>query len=321
MASNAVAHAASGVRGAFRSAIQHPDPRAARDPRRPATALACARSDRETRATRSSPSLSGWKALCPAALLWVGCAYAPTTSFEYDPAPVPVSSPSDRTIAVLPLEEARGPKHYPGLQGHLFKTYIPLLPYVKVPYERLDESHILHQENLGQSPAQSEHFTTAIAQQIASDLQRSGLFRQVEFVSDEKSASEHDLVLRGVLRSTEFDIFASSYMLGMPGVLLWFLPIPIGKDAATVAIDLTLQDDSGDTLWSYSFSERAGKLFTLYNSAGKSTSSRYRIEIKRYGSNDLGIDGNSYWAYHAEALRRGMEKAKISLAETILPRH
>ena len=258
-------------------------------------------------------------ALCLSTLLYIGCAYTPTTSLRYDPTPVSASSPLDKTIAVLPLEEARGPKLYPGLQGHLFKAYIPFLPYVKVPYERLDESHILHQKSLGHSPAQSEHFTAAFAREIANDLQRSGLFRHVEFVSDEERANEHDLVLRGILRSTEFDIYVSSYMLGMPGVLFWLLPIPVGKDAATVAIDLSLEDDSGATLWSYSFSERADKVFTLYNSAGKSTSSQYRIEIKRYGSNDFGIDGNSFWAYHAEALRRGMAGAKASMAEALLP--
>jgi len=256
---------------------------------------------------------------CIAALLYIGCTYVPTTSLRYDPAPVSAHRPLDQTVAVVPLEDARGPKLYPGLQGHLFKTYIPFLPYVRVPYERLDESFILHQENLGTPTAQDEHFTAALAQEIAKDLQGSGLFRKVEFVADEARANDYDLVLRGTLRSSEFDIYATSYMLGMPGVLLWFLPIPIGKDAATVAIDLSLEDPSGATLWSHSFSERADKIFTLYNSAGKSTSSRYRIEIKRYGSNDLGIDGDSYWAYHAEALRRGMAGAKASMVEALIP--
>jgi hypothetical protein len=260
------------------------------------------------------------KALCSWCLLCVGCAaYTPTASLEYDPTPISVSEPLDETVAVLPLEEARGPKLYPGLQGHLFKAYIPLLPYVTVPYERLDESHILHQRNLGRTTLPAEHFTFAFAQEIARDLQHSGLFRKVDFVANEQEASEHDLVLRGTLRSTQFDITVSSYMLGMPGVLLWLLPIPLGKNTATVTLDLNLEDDSGETLWSHSFSERADKLFTLYNSGGGSTSSRFRIEITRYGSNDLGIDEKSNWAYHAEALRRGMKGAKASISETLLP--
>ena len=50
------------------------------------------------------------------------------------------------------------------------------------------------------------------------------------------------------------------------------------------------------------------------NGGGRSTSSRYRIEIKRYGSNDLGIDGDSLWAYHAEALRAALGEMKTSMA-------
>jgi hypothetical protein len=107
-------------------------------------------------------------------------------------------------------------------------------------------------------------------------------------------------------------------MLGPAGVLLWFLPIPIGKDAATVAIDLEVRDSAGTALWSRSFAERASRLFTLYDSGGESTSSQYRITITRYGSNDLGIDGDSFRAYHAEALRKGMGDVKESLA-TALP--
>jgi hypothetical protein len=52
----------------------------------------------------------------------------------------------------------------------------------------------------------------------------------------------------------------------------------------------------------------------MYNSAGESTSSSFRIEIKRYGGNNLGIDGDSLWAYHAEALRAALGEAKESLA-------
>lgn len=257
-------------------------------------------------------------AIAAALLLCLGCTYVPTASLHYDPAVVDTHAPSDARLAVLPLVEARAPKRYPGLQGHLFKTYIPLLPYVKVSYERLDESYMRNRRNLGESPSPSEHFTVAIAAEIARDLRESGLFHEVHFTPDPAIAASYDLVLAGTLRSTEFDIYATSYMLGAPGVLLWFLPIPLGKDEATVAVDLELRNAAGSPLWSHSFEERASRLFTLYNSSGGSTSSRYRVEIKRYGSNPIGIDGDSVWAYHAEALRRGMAGVKGSLA-TALP--
>jgi hypothetical protein len=156
-----------------------------------------------------------------------------------------------------------------------------------------------------------------MAREVARDLAQSGLFRDVQLVTDPSAAREYDLVLSGTLKSTEFDIYASSYMLGFVGVILWMIPIPVGRDAATVAIDFQLSDRAGEPIWSYSMSERAGKLFTLYNSSGESTSSQFRIEIKRYGSNKLGIDGDSFWAYHAEALREGMGEMKSSLADSL----
>jgi hypothetical protein len=104
-------------------------------------------------------------------------------------------------------------------------------------------------------------------------------------------------------------------MLGMAGVLLWLLPIPIGKDQATVSLELTLRDGNGTRLWSHSSNQTASKVFTLYTAGGESTSSRYRINITRYGTNKLGIDGDSLWAYHAEALRAALGESKVSLAE------
>jgi len=246
--------------------------------------------------------------------LSVGCAYVPTTSLRYNPIATAYDGQARYSVAVLPLEEARGPKHYPGLQGRAFMAYVPLLPYVRIPYERLDESHILHQKNRGSEAAPDEHFTTAFAQEIARDLGESGMFRQVKFAASEADAPDADLFLSGALRSTEFDIYFTSYMLGMAGVLLWFLPIPMGKDKATVSLDLVLRDRAGNTLWSHSSKQQASKMFTMYNSAGESTSSEYRIEIKRYGGNKLGIDGDSLWAYHAEALRAALGDAKESLA-------
>src|SRR5262245_43902084 len=117
-----------------------------------------------------------------------GCAHTATTTLRYDPVVVDKHGRSDARLAVLPLSEGRGPLYYPGLQGRLFLTYIPLLPYVHVPYERLDESYIRHRRNLGATPAPDEHFTIAMARQIAWDLEQAGLFREVVFVSDPSTA-------------------------------------------------------------------------------------------------------------------------------------
>jgi len=99
------------------------------------------------------------------------------------------------------------------------------------------------------------------------------------------------------------------------GVLLWLLPIPLGRDKATVSATFEIVNPNGESLWSHVSSHSASKIFTLYNSNGASTSSTRRIEIKKYGSNKIGIDGHSLWAYHAEALREAMGEAKASMAE------
>lgn len=131
---------------------------------------------------------------------------------------------------------------------------------------------------------------------------------------DPQGAGTADYVLSGLLRSTEFDVNATSYMLGFAGVLLWLLPIPIGSNTADVAIDLMLRDTQGNVVWQFPLKGNGRRIFTFYNSGGAPVSNALTLEIKRYGTNDKGIDGDSLWAYHADALRSGMGQAKLSLA-------
>lgn len=243
-----------------------------------------------------------------------GCSYVPTTRLDYTPAgaaagpqQVPV------TLVVVPLEEDRPPRYYPSQLGRMFLTYVPLIPYVTIPYERLDESLEVATRERGGTLPQSEHFTVKMAEAIANDLRQSGLFEEVRFVPE--GEGDGDYVLAGKLRKTEFDVNATSYMLGMAGVLLWLVPIPIGSNSAEVHIDLVMRDRAGQTVWQYPLRGDAGQWFTLYNSGGAPVSNRLALEIKRYGSNDKGIDPNSLWAYHADALRGGMAEAKASLAQ------
>jgi hypothetical protein len=203
--------------------------------------------------------------------------------------------------------------------GAMFKTYIPLLPYVEIPYERLDEVSLQHEEareERGKAlDRETQHFTQAIARAIADDLRSSGLFSEVVLLSDAAQPVEGAHVLDGELKSTEFHVNATSYMLGVAGVLLWLLPIPNGSNTADVEADLRLLDPGGKVVWQDTIAGRGRRIFTLYNSGGAPVSSRMRLEIKHYGSNDEGVDGDSLWAYHASAIRSGMEPVKRSLAE------
>jgi hypothetical protein len=242
-----------------------------------------------------------------------GCAYVATTKLDYAPIPVAAAEPPPHpTLLVVPLRDDRPPKYYPSEMGRMFLTYIPLLPYVTIPYERLDESLLIATEERGGSFPRDQLFPRKMAAVIADDLRSSQLFSKVE-LGDPGSHSA-DYVLTGRLRSTEFDVNATSYMLGIAGVLLWLVPIPIGSQTADVAIDLALQDASGNTVWQFPLQGTGRRVYTLYNSGGAPVSNRMALEIKRYGTNDQGIDGDSLWAYHAAALRTGMGEAKASLA-------
>ncbi|MFN8640668.1 MAG: hypothetical protein U0802_03025 [Candidatus Binatia bacterium] len=249
---------------------------------------------------------------CLAALALAGCSYVPTTRLDYAPLGAP-AQPRPASLAVIPLADERPPRMYPAAGGVMFLTYVPLVPYVEIPYERLDQSLQIGRREVGDDLPDDELFPSKMARAMADDLARSGLFREVTFVPSGASPSS-DYVLRGTLRSTRFDLNATSYMLGMAGVLLWLAPLPIGSNTADVAIDLELVDRAGQVVWHHALQGHGRKVFTLYNSGGAPITNRMRLEITRYGSNDKGIDPDSLWACHAEALRAGMGDAKASLA-------
>jgi hypothetical protein len=250
-------------------------------------------------------------------LLSLGCSYVPTTRVEYDPIEASAASTqSPLSLAVVPFTEDRPPRYYPSYGSRVFLTYIPLIPWVKIPYERLDESHMKAQKKPEPWETTPDHFSRKLPAAIARDLERSNLFREVRFLQDSSEADDFDLVLNGKLRNTEFDVYVSSYMLGMPGVLLWLLPIPVGRNAASVEIELELTDRSGRRLWSEKAIGRAGKFFWLCNSQGE-VSGEFGLDIYRYGRNSEGIDPDSLWAYHAAALRRAMGNVKESLRRSI----
>jgi hypothetical protein len=241
-----------------------------------------------------------------------GCSYVATTRLDYSPVANPPAPLPRQTLLVVPLQDDRAPRSFPSEFGHLFLPYVPLLPYITIPYERLDESLDVAHRDTGEAPLPpAELFPTKMAKVIADDLRRSELFSDVQFGPEGSRTS--DYVLTGTLRSTEFDEHVTSYMLGPAGVLLWMAPIPIGSDVADIRIDFALRDRQGNIVWQFPLQGSGRGLFTMYSN-GAPISSSFNLQIVRYGSNDKGIDGDSLWAYHADALRSGMGAAKASLA-------
>jgi hypothetical protein len=260
------------------------------------------------------PRLRGFIAIFLVISLAGGCAYVPTRSLEYDPIRVTGVGSSTSVLVIRNLAEARSERYYPSGLGRGFLTYVPLIPYVKIPYERLDESDQMHRRKQGQTLGEDSHFTVAMTKVIAADLEVSGLFREVRYIGDDPVSEDADFVLEGDLESTQFDTYLTSYMLGMAGVLLWLLPIPLGKNEAAVEASLRLSDRDGQEVWSGKLNGAGARIFTFYNSGGAAVTSPFMLEIKKYSTNDEGIDGASLWAYHASALRSGMAEVKASLA-------
>ena len=258
-------------------------------------------------------------------LLWtIGCVSAGVPDLDYQPKVPASTAAAPVTIGVLPLEEGRPPKHLGFLFGAMLKTFIPLLPYSKAPYERLDEYQAEKAREERRAEDAGELFPIAFAKLIAKDLAESGTAREVRMLSGPEEAASVDYVLGGTLRSTERRVNTTTYMLGPLGVWLWFLPIPMGTVAADVELDLSLRDRAGTEVWKHHVKTRTRKFYSVYSrsvTVGSNPSgSSFRLQMKRYGRNREGITPNSYWAYHASALRKAMAEVRPLLAKTLSAR-
>lgn len=242
------------------------------------------------------------------------CSHIPTQNFSYNPAPLPDQQVKKigGVLAVRTLQEGRPPRHFTPPVGKPFLLYIPLIPYVTLPYERLEESFAMTHGG------EKLNLPDAMSRAMARDLQASGLFDRVVHVGDGALPDDTDYVLTGTLRSTRHTTSMTSYLLGMPGVLLWLAPIPNAKDTATVVLDLEMSDLFGQSLWQHTIDESSFVLYTLWNS-GDAVPVTHSVGVHHYGSNQKGIDGNSILARHANALRNGMIKAKVALVKSLMP--
>jgi hypothetical protein len=259
-----------------------------------------------------------------------GCPISPTFTARYDvPAAAQGGHPGE-ALAVRRFADERPPRLYT-TQGRLFMTYIPLLPYVSLPFERTDENVRLLSEEIGTAGAAMKTMTVAppfedyaypesIPRAIAEDLRAHGVFREVRYAGDTVSPGER-YVLDGILRATPSRATFTSYGLGMPGVLLWLLPLPLAKATGAVTMDLTLTDQTTDTIvWTRTLEGSVSRIVTLYNSQAVlygTTMYSYQMVLP---PSDVRTDRRSLFAWHFEALRRAMDEARPDLLAA-LARH
>ncbi|MEN8183661.1 MAG: hypothetical protein ABFS46_14120 [Myxococcota bacterium] len=264
------------------------------------------------------------------ALFCPACQLTPTFTTGYEvPGRAAVQS-LDRSLAVVPFEEARPPRLYT-TTGRLFLTYVPLIPYVTSPFERLDESVKKQSEGIeaggrgitmgatqGVAPPYEQYtYPRSFPRAISDDLNASGLFREVRFVEPD-AVGDFDYVLRGSVRESPLRSTTTSFGLGMVGVLLWFIPVPMQKTTAGVTIDLRVESqETGEAVWARSLESEVSRYATMYSSAliyGRGGAFSFNLLPP---PSDAKVDRNSLFSWHFEALRRAMIDARPELASAL----
>ena len=265
----------------------------------------------------------------------LGCQITPTftTGYQFERAALR-PAPLGASLAVRRFQEGRPPRLY-STTGRLFLTYIPLVPYVTMPFERLDESVRITSESIQLSgrgmtlgaeqnvapPFEQYTYPVSMARAIADDLRAAGIFTDVVYVGSDEPAGQR-FVLTGTLRETPLRTTTTSFGLGMAGVLLWLLPVPISKTTGSATLDVELTDNvSGQVVWRKSLTSELSRLITLYTSSA--------IVYGRAGGfsfglvpppSDAQVDRHSLFSWHFEALRRAMVQARPEIATALRDR-
>lgn len=253
-----------------------------------------------------------------------GCQIRPTFTTGYAVTTLPQQRENAR-LAVKRFDEARPPRDY-HTQGRLFLTYVPLLPYVSLPFERLDESVDLLNEDVKKyqvrgmpeaPPLDTYTYPVSFARAIADDLAASGLFTAVGYVGDGDTGG-YDYILSGQVRASPLRMTATSYGLGMAGVLLWMLPLPMQKTSADVSVELVLEKATGEKIWSHTLTSEVSRIATLYNDMiVYGSGGAFSFNLLPLQPAVTTVDRTSLFQWHFESLRRAMQAAKPGLANAL----
>jgi hypothetical protein len=200
-----------------------------------------------------------------------------------------------------------------------------------MPYERIEESIQIQSDHIQaggrgitlgakQNVAPEYdlyYYPNSFARAIADDLAQTGVFKEVKYSAD--PSTKGDLELTGVVNATPINKACTSYMLGLPGVLLWFLPIPMAKTTATIDVDLILRETASDQiLWQGKLDERVKRYITLYTASamvyGRSGAFSFNLETPPRKSQ---VDRHSLFSWHFEALRRSMDNVKPQMISAL----
>jgi hypothetical protein len=148
------------------------------------------------------------------------------------------------TVAVLPFREDRPLKN---VSATRYMWLVPVVPFGWVSYERPEAARVLNSiekyefqldEDLGKAAARS--------------FEQSTLFHRVYFTLGGETR-EADLVLRGTARHTTYDGKIWSYGLSVCAYPLWWIGAPFGSSTNNLDIELRLEDENENLLWTYDY--------------------------------------------------------------------
>lgn len=278
------------------------------------------------------------KPLCRLVFVFVvmttsACVTIATFDTGYRPgAPVVHASLASGGLLVHPFEDHRPPREA-GSSLDLYKAYVPLVPYIRSDFERFEEAARDQSDELQLAgstgpallgtmnptpPYDQYEYRRSMARAVADDLRASGLFDRVTFSETDEAANDNRYELRGVLLATPLHHRFTSYGLGVPGVLLWLLPIPNEKVSATVTLGLSLIDvASGAVLWTHSLTgEASGVVMSYHRSLAYGPNGAMSLNIPMIGD-EHGVNPHSLFSWHFAALRQAMTAAKSDLAQSL----
>jgi hypothetical protein len=253
-------------------------------------------------------------------LFLAGCTVRANLNTGFKPAASVAGQAPRDSLAVRRFTDSRPPRVYT-TGGRGFMTYVPFLPYVALPYERLDESALKAGEEVHASMPPFEQYTypASMARAIAADLEASGLFQRVAYVGD-GSTEGYRYVLSGTLWASPLEKDMTSYCLGIVGVYLWLLPIPAGQTWASVTLDLTVTDTTtGQPVWQKTLTHEYAKWFMLYTSGPTLVyggESSFDIPLLPSGAQ---VDRDSLFSWHFEVLRQAMQGIPLEIATAMQP--
>ena len=261
-----------------------------------------------------------------------GCQLTPNfeTGYAVEPWGAPPANQRG-SLAVHDFEENRPARVY-STAGKIFLTYVPFIPYVSLPFERFDESVRIQSDAIERGgrgitlgadqnvapPFEEYTYPASFSRAVAEDLAASGLFSQVDHVGTGPSDG-YDYVLTGSVVASPLRRSVSSFGLGMPGVLLWLLPVPMAKTTGEATVTLELRAaSSGQVVWADTLESSVHRYFTIYTSSAMvyGRSGAFSLNLEPPPS-DAGVDRRSLFGWHFAALRRAMLEARPALGAAL----